>query len=94
VELLPLIAANAQAKKRPTAINQRIVETHIKVRSRWTYLYRAVDRDGQTVDFASRTFASCYLSAMTLPQRSGHEGEQSAQMACRSNATVPPLPIG
>jgi putative transposase len=51
VKFSPLIAANAQAKKRPTAISWRIDETYIKVRGRWTYLYRAVDRDGQTLDF-------------------------------------------
>jgi transposase-like protein len=26
-------------------------ETHIKVRGRWVYLYRAVDMAGWTVDF-------------------------------------------
>jgi putative transposase len=26
-------------------------ETYIKVQSKWTYLYRAVDREGQTLDF-------------------------------------------
>lgn len=26
-------------------------ETYIKVKGRWTYLYRAVDRHGQTLDF-------------------------------------------
>lgn len=26
-------------------------ETYIKVKGRWTYLYRAVDRDGHTLDF-------------------------------------------
>jgi len=29
----------------------RCDETYIKVKGRWTYLYRAVDKEGQTVDF-------------------------------------------
>jgi transposase-like protein len=29
----------------------RMDETYIKVKSRWTYLYRAVDSHGQTIDF-------------------------------------------
>jgi transposase-like protein len=29
----------------------RVDETSVKVHGRWTYLYRAVDRDGETVDF-------------------------------------------
>jgi transposase-like protein len=29
----------------------RVNETYIKVRGQWTYLYRAVDKFGQTIDF-------------------------------------------
>ena len=29
----------------------RVDETYIKVKGRWTYLYRAVDSRGQTIDF-------------------------------------------
>jgi putative transposase len=46
-----LIAAKAQAKKRPTATSWRMDETYIKVRGKWMYHYRAVDQDGQTLDF-------------------------------------------
>jgi len=51
IKYSPLIAARAQVKKRPTAISWRIDETYIKVRGEWMYHYRAVDRNGQTLDF-------------------------------------------
>jgi transposase-like protein len=36
---------------RPIGRSWRCDETYIKVKGRWTYLYRAVDKLGQTVDF-------------------------------------------
>lgn len=51
VKFSPLIAANAQSRKKLTAVSWRMDETYIKVRGKWTYLYCAVDRDGQNLDF-------------------------------------------
>ncbi|CAH2605696.1 transposase (plasmid) [Rhodovastum atsumiense] len=36
---------------RPCTGSWRVDETYIKVKGRWTYLYRAVDSRGQTIDF-------------------------------------------
>ncbi|TMV08160.1 IS6 family transposase [Arenibacterium halophilum] len=78
VKFAPLIAARAQAKKRRTAPSWRMDETYIKVKGRWTYLYRAVDRDGQTLDFmlserrdllAARSFFRRAISANGVPER-------------------------
>ena len=32
----------------------RVDETYVKIKGRWTYLYRAVDKEGRTVDFLLR----------------------------------------
>ena len=36
---------------RPTNDSWRVDETYVKVKSQWKYLYRAVDSNGQTLDF-------------------------------------------
>ena len=51
VKFAPLTVAQVQSRKRPTASSWRMDETYIKVKGRWNYLYRAVDRDGQNVEF-------------------------------------------
>lgn len=78
VKFAPLIAARAQARKRPTASSWRMDETYIKVKGRWCYLYRAVDRDGQTLDFmlaerrdltAARRFFKQAIETHGVPER-------------------------
>ena len=38
-------------RKRPVGTSWRMDETYISVKGQWTYLYRAVDKSGDTVDF-------------------------------------------
>src|SRR5215468_5929072 len=38
-------------RKRPVWISWRMDETYIKVKGEWRYLYRAVDKYGETIDF-------------------------------------------
>jgi transposase-like protein len=38
-------------RKRPVWVSWRMDETYIKVKGEWKYLYRAVDKYGQTIDF-------------------------------------------
>jgi putative transposase len=38
-------------RKRPVWVSWRLDETYIKVKGEWRYLYRAVDKHGQTIDF-------------------------------------------
>ena len=51
VKYASVLASRAQGRKAATAPSWRLDETYVKVRDEWHYLYRAVDREGQTLDF-------------------------------------------
>ena len=54
IKMLPVLAAVFRRRKRPVDRNWRMDETYVKVGGQWKYLYRAVDRDGDTADFLLR----------------------------------------
>jgi putative transposase len=51
IRFLPLIEKMAHKHKRSVGGSWRMDETYIKVKGVWKYLYRAVDKQGKTVDF-------------------------------------------
>ncbi len=65
-------------RKRCTARSWRVDEIHLKVRGKWTYLYRAVHHDDQTLDFmlsergdldAARRFFKKAIATNGVPER-------------------------
>jgi putative transposase len=51
VKYSPQLEEAFHRRKRPVWISWRMDETYIKVKGEWRYLYRAVDKYGQTIDF-------------------------------------------
>src|ERR671930_1751652 len=51
VKYSPLLEEAFHRRKRPVWTSWRMDETYIKVKGQWRYLYRAVDKHGQTIDF-------------------------------------------
>ena len=54
IKMLPVLTAMFRQRKRPVGRSWRMDETYVKVGGQWKYLYRAIDRDGHTVDFLLR----------------------------------------
>ena len=71
----------------------RVDETYVKIKGRWTYLYRAVDSDGNTVDFLLRAkrdvaaakafFRRAFKSQARLPRAITLDGYQASHRAAR-----------
>src|SRR5207248_10779266 len=51
VKYSPLLEEAFHRRKRAVWVSWRMDETSIKVKGEWRYLYRAVDKQGQTIDF-------------------------------------------
>ena len=61
IRFLPLVEKLSRKHKRPVGTSWRMDETYIKVKGVWKYLYRAVGKEGKTIDFlltAHRDMAS------------------------------------
>jgi putative transposase len=54
IKLLPVLEKAFRRCKRPVGKSWRVDETYVKVKGQWKYLYRAVDKAGNTVDFLLR----------------------------------------
>ncbi len=78
---------------RPTGGSWRVDETYVKIKGRWTYLYRAVDKAGKTVDFLLRAkrdvaaakafFRRAFASRGRLPDKITLDGYQASHRAAR-----------
>jgi len=58
-----------QYRPRSCAGSWRVDETDIKVKGKWKYLYRAVSKRGDTIDFTCRLLATPKLQSGFLPRR-------------------------
>jgi putative transposase len=79
-------------RKRPVRSRWRLDETYIRVKGQWTYLYRAVDKTGQTIDFlltaqrdepAARRFLTKAIRRHGVPETITIDGSEANAAAIR-----------
>ncbi|CAB3774742.1 IS6 family transposase ISBmu21 [Paraburkholderia humisilvae] len=75
IRFVPLLENAFGKRKRPVGRSWRMDETYVKVGAQWKYLYRAVDRHGQTVDFLLCAHRDRAAAQRFFRQAIGRNGE-------------------
>jgi transposase-like protein len=89
---------------RPIGISWRVDETYIRVQGEWKYLYRAVDKQGNTVDFllsehkdieAAKRFFTQAINKHGAPEKITIDGYAATHTAVRElkKATILPVDV-
>ena len=76
--------------RRPRSTSWRVDETYVKVRGKWAYLYRALDKQGNTIDFylsPTRNAKAARPVRSRRPSQSSMKGSTSNQLNVCGRAT-------
>ena len=93
VKYSPLLEEAFHRRKRPVWVSWRMDETYLKVKGQWRYLYRAVDKHGQTIDFlltkeraerAAKRFLSKAIRRHGVPEKITIDGSAANEAAIKS----------
>jgi putative transposase len=92
IKYSPQLEEAFHCRKRPVWVSWRMDETYIRVKGQWRYLYRAVDKCGQTIDFllteerdepAARRFLIKAIHRHGVPETITIDGSEANTAAIR-----------
>jgi putative transposase len=92
VKYSPPLEAEFHHHKRPVGRSWRMDETYIRVKGEWRYLYRAVDKTGQTIDFllteerdeqAAKRFLTKAIRRHGVPEKITIDGSAANEAAIK-----------
>src|SRR5438128_2849908 len=93
IKYSPQLEEAFHRRKRPVWVSWRMDETYIKVKGVWRYLYRAVDKYGETIDFllteqrdkeAALRFLKKAIRRNGLPETLTIDGSDANEAAIKS----------
>ena len=89
----PQLEEALHRRKRPVWVSWRMDETYIRVNGQWYYLYRAVEKTGQTIDFlltrhrderAAKRFLTKAIRRHGVPEKITIDGSAAKEAAIKS----------
>ncbi|CAG9268217.1 transposase [Paraburkholderia unamae] len=91
IKLLPVLEKTFRRRKRAVGRSWRVDETYLKVKGRWKYLYRAVDKAGDTIDFLLRAHRDKAAAKRYFEKSIEQNGEPEVVTIDKSGANLTAL---
>jgi putative transposase len=100
IKYSPQLEEEFHRRKQPVWVSWRMDETYIKVKGVWRYLYRAVDKYGETIDFllteqrdkeAALRFLKKAIRRNGLPETITIDGSDANEAAIKSYNANPAM---
>ena len=91
IKLVPLFEKAFRRHKRPVGKSWRMDETYVKVKGQWKYLYRAVDKQGNTVEFLLRAHRDKAAARRYFEKAIDQNGEPETITMDKSGANLAAL---
>ena len=88
IKLVPLFEMAFRRHKRPVGRSWRMDETYVKVKGQWKFLYRAVDKGGNTVDFLLRAHRDKAAARRYFEKAIDQNGEPETITVDKSGANL------
>jgi len=93
IKYSPQLEEAFHRRKRPVWVSWRMDETYITIKGQWYYLYHAVDKHGQTIDFllteqrderAAKRFLTKAIGRHGVPEKITIDGSAANEAAIKS----------
>jgi putative transposase len=91
LKLLPVLEKAFRRSKRAVGRSWRMDETYIRVRGEWKYLYRAVDKAGNTIDFLLRAHRDKVAARRYFEKAIAQNGEPETVTIDKSGSNMAAL---
>ena len=91
IKVVPLFEKAFRRHKRPVGRSWRMDEICVKVEGQWKFLYRAVDKEGKTVDFLLRAHRDKAAARRYFEKAIDQNGEPETITVDRSGANLAAL---
>lgn len=91
IKPLPVLEKAFRRRERPVGKSWQMDETYIRVKGEWRYLYRSVDKEGNTIDFLLRAHRDKTAARRYLEKSIAQNGVPETVTIDKSGASLAAL---